>query len=97
MSDNLTLKEKIELFKISKRPRKQIRFRFDNMELSLPAVDSSSNLTLKNFRLNKKEFKQNMERKGSHFHTIHTDNQHNDACIDITRLKNEYFRYRLFQ
>ena len=50
MSDYLTLKKKIELFKISKRPRKQIRFRFENMELSLPAVDSSSNLALKNFR-----------------------------------------------
>lgn len=50
MSGNLTLKEKIELFKISKRPRKQIKFRFDAMELALPALDSSANLTLKNFR-----------------------------------------------
>lgn len=49
MSD-MTLKEKIELFKISKHPRKQIRFRFDAMELVLPALDSSANLTLKNFR-----------------------------------------------
>ena len=47
MSDNLTLKEKIELFKISKRPRKQIllpihRFndaiRFRNQRKTMPWI-----------------------------------------------------------
>lgn len=40
MSSQLTLKEKIELFKLSKKPRKQIKLRFDalTMDLNLPSL-----------------------------------------------------------
>ena len=40
MSHNLTLKERIELFKLNKKPRKQIKLRFDTlaMDLNLPTV-----------------------------------------------------------
>lgn len=55
MSNKLTLKEKIELFKLSKKPRKQIRLRFDalNMDLNFPTVGQSTHIKYKNFEIKK--------------------------------------------
>lgn len=63
------------------------------MGLALPAIDSSTTLNLKHFKENRKEFKQHLESRLS-FNTIHTD-QSNGQNLDILRLKNELYRYRL--
>ncbi len=59
MSQNLTLKQRIELLKISKKPRKQIRLRFDTLtfDWEVPYSNLESEKTFKNFKLNKKQFK----------------------------------------
>ena len=67
------------------------------MGLVLPAVDSTLNLTFKHFIQNKKEFKQNLERRKDNYHSIHTDKVSNDYSIEVTKLKNEYFRNKFFQ
>ena len=57
MNQNLTLKERIELFKLNKKPRKQIIVRFDTlaMDLNLPTLGESTNLPSNHFRINQKK------------------------------------------
>lgn len=62
------------------------------MGLELPTIDSSNTLHLKHFKENRKEFKQHLESRLS-FTTIHTDKISQN--LDVVRLKNELYRYRL--
>ena len=52
MSQNLTLKERIDLFKLSKKPRKQIIMRFDTlgMDLNLPTIGDHVQIANRHFK-----------------------------------------------
>ena len=63
------------------------------MGLALPAIDTSATINLRNFKENRKEFKQHLESRLS-FTTVHTDKT-NIQDLDIVRLKNELYRHRL--
>ena len=56
MSKLLSLKERIELYKLHKKPRKQIKLRFDalSLDLNLPILGQSTHILYKNFRTSKK-------------------------------------------
>ena len=56
MSQNLTLKERIELFKLSKKPRKQIIIRFDTlgMDLNLPTIGDHVQIANRHFKFRDK-------------------------------------------
>lgn len=98
MSSQLTLKEKIELFKLSKKPRKQIKLRFDTltMDLNLPSLRPPDHLQYKNFRSHKKEFN-NQKHSTFHSKAKYKTEESFRGEENILKLKNELFREKLFR
>lgn len=68
LNSSLSLKEKIELFKINKKPRKQIILKFDTIKngLVLPELDKMPNLRYTHFKNKKKHFTYNRNSNSQH-------------------------------
>jgi hypothetical protein len=85
----LSLKERIDLFKLGKKPRPQIRLRFDTLALALPAALQKP-LPLPTFKSHKKEFNQQLHRSGNLRHSTE-----GEESAKLMRVKNEYFSLKL--
>ena len=86
----LTLKERIELFKLNKKSRKQIRLRFDTltMDLNLPLASGSLHIPSKHFRVNIKKKKINNLSYNSTKKQFYKTENSEKVEDDILKMKN---------
>lgn len=85
----LSLKERIDLFKLGKKPRPQIRLRFDTLALCLPPAPQKP-LPLPTFKPHSKQFNQQLHRSANLRHSTE-----GGETAQLLRVKNEYYSLKL--